>query len=147
LLNTLEIDDTVDWETLKDKSKFKVPSPEKELNKLLASVAKPKEQVLRTYSQEPSVNYFVPKFSFFDNIIKSKKTEKINSAKLLYEQALDGWKKKCSEIDNQNSKLQQDYKDSLSAYDKTLQTIKHNNQEDIGKWELEKQQYAHTRRS
>lgn len=144
LLHTLDIDDAVDWETLKDISKFNVLSPEKDLNKLLRNVAKPKEPVLKTYSEEPGINYFAPKFSFFDNIIKSKKTEKINSAKLLYEQALDGWKKKCNEIDNQNSKLQQEYKHSLSAYDKAQQRIKHTNLEDIRKWELEKQQYVST---
>jgi len=141
LTHTLEIDDTVDWETLKDKSRFKVPNPEKELNELLASVEKPKEQALRTYSKEPNVNYFEPQFSFFDNIFKSKKAEKINSSKLQYEQALEHWKKECSEIDKQNSKLKQEYKDLLSNYDKTLHKIKNTNQEEVRKWELEKQQF------
>lgn len=85
LLHTLHIDDTVDWETLKDRSNFKVPNPNKELTKLLMSVTKPIEPILVTYSEEPSKINFSPKFSFFDNIITSKKTEKINAANLLYE--------------------------------------------------------------
>ena len=35
LIHTLSIDDTIDWETLKDKSKFREPNPEIELSKKL----------------------------------------------------------------------------------------------------------------
>jgi restriction system protein len=141
LIHTLDVDDTVDWETLKDNSKFKVPSPEKDLTKLLSSISKPKEPILKTYSQEPNISNYTPKFTFIDKILKSKKTEKINNAKLLYNNALENWKKHCSEIDNQNSVLKQEYQDLLSTYERKLQDIKSENQNDIKNWEIEKQHF------
>lgn len=141
LLHTLEIDDTVDWETLKEKRNFKIPSPEKKLKILLRSVPKPHEPSLLPYTQDPKIDDFAPKFSFFDHIIQSKKIKKINSSNILFKQVLDDWKKKCLEIDNQNSKLKQEHKDSLSEYEKILQEITNTNQEDVRKWDLEKKQY------
>lgn len=141
LTHTLDIDDTVNWEMLKDKSKFRLPNPEKELTKLLTSIVKPKEQALSTYPQEPNLKFFDPKFSFFDNIFKSKKAKKINSSNLQYEQALEDWKKQCSKIDRQNLKVKQQYKDLLSTYDKIQHKVKNTNQEEVKRWELEKQQF------
>lgn len=76
LLHTLEINDTVDWELLKDKTKFKIPSPEKELPKLLSAISKPKEPSTIAYPNKPEKENYVLKLSFFDKLIKSKKKYK-----------------------------------------------------------------------
>lgn len=144
LLHTLNVDDTVDWETLKDKSEFKVPNPEKELTRLLLDVQKPSEPALKTYLAEPDKNTYVPKFSFLDNIIKSKKNKKIKVANSLYEQAIADWKRNCTEVDNQNTKVKQEYQNSLSEYAKTIEKIKEKNQADIIKWESVKQSFINT---
>jgi restriction system protein len=141
LLQTLVINDAVDWETLKDKKEFKISSPEKELNKQLKNISKPTEPVLLNYPQEPKIDDFRPEFNFFDNIIKSKKIKKIAFSNSIFQEALDEWEKKCIEIDKHNLKLNEDFKNYLSDYDKKIQEIKLSNLEEVRKWEIVKKNH------
>ena len=67
LIHTLEVDDTIDWETLKDKSKFEEPNPKNELDdnleKLKASFSN-----LDRFPRFPDKSYFEPEFNLLDRI-------------------------------------------------------------------------------
>lgn len=141
LLHTLEIDDKVDWEQLKDKTKFKIASPEKEFPKLLLSVPKPNEPIFLAYSNKPNLEDFHPKLSFFDKLIKSKKQAKIEKSNSLSEQALNDWKISCQNIDRDNENLKEQYQTAVLNYEKQIETIKQSNANEIRLWEKSKAEF------
>lgn len=141
LYHTLDIDDTIDWELLKDKTAFSIPSPEKELKKLLSLVPKPKEPILREAPTEPSQKDYQPHFSFLDKLIKSRKEDKIQQAQLLFEKAIEYWRSKCAEVDLSNERIKEQYHNSNLEYEKALIEVKEKNIEDIKVWEKEKSEF------
>lgn len=78
LQHSLSINNSIDWEVLRDKSKFKEPKPEK-------SPPPPKE---------PNKIHFEPQFNLFDKIFKSSKEAKIQDSELAYRIAIRNWKAK-----------------------------------------------------
>jgi len=116
LRHTLSVDDTIDWEQLKDKTKFKVLKPIKNGDKPLP--------------QKPDQNSmeFQPKLSFLDNLFKSKKEEKIKQSEQKYQHAIANWVNVCDQIEN-NNKAQdaeyniqvKDWEDKQSEYNKKLE--------------------------
>ncbi|OGS70594.1 MAG: restriction endonuclease [Flavobacteria bacterium RIFCSPLOWO2_12_FULL_35_11] len=138
LLHTLEVDDTVDWEQLKDKTKFNFPTPEKELNKLLSAITKPKQPSNLDYSKKPETISFQPRLSFLDKIIKSKKENKIEQANSIFEKALNDWVQNCKTIDDANQNLKNKFQNEISNYEKEIEKVKQKNISDIKNWEKEK---------
>lgn len=138
LLHTLDIDDTVDWEQLKDKTKFNIPSPEKGSSILLSAIAKPNEHLKIEYLIKPSSTDFNPKLSFLDKLIASKKVFKIKEAALQFEKALKDWDQSCKQIDEENQILKNKFQDEVLQYEKDIERVKRKNLEDVKKWEKEK---------
>lgn len=68
LLSTLDVDDAVDWEVLKNKDDFKAPYPVKPTD--------PKFSVLPIVPKK-SAPEFQPKLNFFSNIFKSLKVKQL----------------------------------------------------------------------
>jgi restriction system protein len=97
LRHTLSVDDTIDWEQLKDKTKFKVLKPIKNGDKPLP--------------QKPDQNSmeFKPKLSFLDNLFKSKKEEKIKQSEQKYHHAIANWVNVCDQIENNNKAQDDEY--------------------------------------
>lgn len=141
LLHTLDINDTVDWELLKDKTKFKILNPEKELPKLLSVISKPKEPSIIAYSKKPEKENYVLKLSFFDKLIKSKKNAKIGQSNDLYEQALSDWRIACQNIDRDNENLNKQYQSALLQYQKQIEVIKQANTKEVKDWEKSKMDF------
>ncbi len=141
LLFTLEIDDTVNWEQLKDKTKFNVQSPERELNKLLSELPKPQEPTALQLPSKPDSINFQPKLSIIDKIFKSKKEAKIEEANKLFEQAILDWDIKCSKTNEDNENLKNEFKSEVLNYEKQSEKIKLKNLEDIKNWEIEKSEF------
>jgi restriction system protein len=114
LLNTLEIDDTIDWELLKDFSEFEEKAPVKP-----NTPAKPrKKKVELTEKKElPKItdNRFKLKLSFLDKVIKSRGNRKKESIKLKFESVLKEIEQHNNEIEDKNQKLIEKEK---VAYDK-----------------------------
>lgn len=135
LLFTLEIDDTVNWEQLKDKTEFKIESPEKALQYNISSIRKPKKHSSLVKPTQPDSINFQPKLSFVDKLFKSKKEAKNNQANLIYEQAVKEWKAKCTQIDNENQNLNDKFIKDIANYENEIQKVKQKNIEDIKKWE------------
>jgi restriction system protein len=100
LLYTLDIDDTIDWDSLKDQSKFKEQ--------------KPKQPPAPSYPRKPDEKSFEPSFGLFDKIFSSSKQKKIEAANALYEEAKKEWEDKKDKIKTQ-------YENKLGQYEKLLE--------------------------
>ncbi|MCA1060143.1 restriction endonuclease [Rossellomorea aquimaris] len=90
LLFTLEIDDEINWESLKDTSTF--------------SKAKPKEPKLVSLPEEPTqkMERFQPKLGFLDKIFSSMKQKKIDLANEQLNRAHINWEKEKDRINKKN---------------------------------------------
>lgn len=141
LLYTLDLNAKVDWAKLKDYSKYSIQSPEKELDKLLSDVIKPKKPVLDSHTQKPEIKNYQPNFTFFDNLFKSRKEAKIQTAILLYEKALKDWNISCENIDLHNQILNGNFQDSLVKYEKAIEIVRKKNILDTKKWEKDKAEF------
>lgn len=121
LIHTLNVDDTIDWEKLKDKSNFSFIEPRE-----------PIKPVYKEYPSSPDKNAepFQPKFSLMDNIIKSNKESKIQYHHELYQKNYDAWLVEKNKIDSENKKLEAFYQAEISAW-----------QESHNAWEQRKKEF------
>jgi restriction system protein len=112
LLSTLDINDAVDWEVLKNKDTFKVPYP-----------VKPIEPIHTTLPVAPDKNAleFQPKLGFLSKIFKSLKAKAIAEAERVYNEAYGKWEKNYDETVVANNKLTSEYKKSLEAFNKKVE--------------------------
>ena len=120
LKHTLDIDDTVDWETLKKKEQFqeKIPS-------------KPAKRRLENYVRKPEKNdsAFIPSFTFFEKIISSKKLAKISHYENLFESALKKWEEMKNEVDKRNEETNKKFQESISAWEKNVEEFEKRKQD------------------
>ncbi len=112
---TLEIDDKIDWDTLKDISSFPESKPKK-----------PSFKDIPTKPEETDSKY-IPKLDLLTKMIPTIKRKKIDEYKNLYKEDLINWEKESQKIKFQNKELEKEYEEML----KTWETQKH---------EFEKQQ-------
>ena len=111
LIHTLSIDDTVDWESIKKKDKFEIPKPQKPQKKAYTKIPdKPDKD-----SEE-----FVPKFSIFEKLLKSKKEKKIEEYELKYTNAVAKWERKKQEVEAQNKEIDIGYEKTLQDWEKKV---------------------------
>lgn len=141
LLHTIDIDDAIDWDKLKNHSPFNIENPEKALKKQISSLKKPKEPVLIEYPKEPIKEDYMPKLGFFDNIFVQGKNKKIAEGEARYNAALGHWKNLCDEVSLRNEKLNNDYLDSCRKYDSDVAAINDKIKVAVNEWEVDKQQY------
>lgn len=123
LLATLEIDDTVNWDSLKDRKKFKVPNPKNLLPKELEKLIPPSAPSFRQIPAEPDKAIFQPSFSLVDKIFKSLKEKKIAQSEELYQSSLAVWKVGVEETASFNKKLEDEFQQKLIDIDKLKNTI------------------------
>jgi restriction system protein len=127
LLHTLAIDDKIDWDSLKDKSKFKVPKPK--------IPAKP------AYPSEPEKKYYEPKLGFLDKIFLSSKQKKIDESNKRFEDALIYWKKTKDELTFQYEREVRDYEELLNKWNEKKSSFELEKQEKNDAIQRKKEQY------
>lgn len=98
LIATLNIDDTVDWDSLKDKSQFEVPNPKNNLDNAIV-ILKESFPRLRRVPKEPDKANCQPEFTLFDFLFKSLKQKKIAKAEVQYQKWHDEWVADMKEYD------------------------------------------------
>ncbi len=113
LLHTLEIDDTVNWEILKDRSTFDKAEPE---NVILKDYKKP--------PQRPNKSVYEPSFGFFDSIFSSLKNKKIAKAEKTYKSVLEEYESVKKEIETENKKIKKINDASEKEHAKKLKSWK-----------------------
>lgn len=104
LLHTLSINDKIDWEELKDKSKFPVPEPEK-----------PKELELPLQPSQ-SNDIYQPKLGLLDKLFPSKKQKKIDESINRFRADFEKWEKERERILKINSENKEEYEKKLAKW-------------------------------
>lgn len=121
LLSTLDINDAVDWEILKDKDTFEVLYP-----------TEPATPILNTLPAATDKNSleFKPKLGFLSKIFKSLEAKAIAEAERVYNSAYDNWQRAYDEANEKNNKLTAEYEESLADFRKQVE-----------EWEAEKAEF------
>jgi len=141
LNHTLTINDAVDWDKLKDRSDFDEPNPINQLKQKLKLIPLPYKGIISIVPPQPNEESFQPKFSFFDNIFKSLKVTKIESAKDDFNVALALWEDEKRKIEAKNANEIDKQKEAERFYNLKCEEIKNDLQkEEIG-WNLRKEEY------
>ncbi|MEN9755495.1 MAG: EcoKMrr [Pseudomonadota bacterium] len=91
LLHTIDFDDSIDWDSIKDRSYFLEPRP-KEIDQVDAPV-------------KPIESQFTPKFGLFGRIFIFVRRKKIKEAREKYEAALSAWQIQNKEIEEKNKNI------------------------------------------
>lgn len=114
LLNALEINAAVDWEVLKNKDDFKIPSP-----------IKPNTPTYILLPVEPNKNdlKFQPKFNFLSKIFKSLKAKALAESEDIYKAAYENWQRFCENATKDNNLLATEYEKSMGAYNMELKEL------------------------
>jgi restriction system protein len=117
LIHTLTIDDTIDWNTLKDNKKFNISNPINQLDLELQKVNIPIDPVSQKKPDEPIKKNYQPKLSIVDKIFKSLAQKKINQAEQLYESAKLSWQKATNDVNLSNRKQLEEYDLKLKDFE------------------------------
>lgn len=141
LKHTLDIDDTVDWEFLKDKKKFKVPNPKNQLDKEIKQIPIPQKTAHKNIPIEPDKKHFQPQLSFVDKLIKSKGQKKIYQAEMMYENAINEWKQLVKQTEDFNKKLDDEHSAILLEIEKQKNEITKKYDQLEKEWERQKEEY------
>ena len=143
LKHTLDIDDTIDWESLKNKDKFPAPKPQKPSpkepkepkippppEKELTIPKKPKAPTIPAAPDSKDRKY-QPTYSFLDLFSKKKREEKKNLASQKYRRDFEKWEAKKAGILNRN-------KIAFEKWEEEKAGILNRNKIAFEKWEEEK---------
>lgn len=138
LIYTLGIDDTIDWETLKDRTKFKEPNPENGLSKRLSAIIEPNLPIMEPYPKKPKEFDYEPKLSFFHKLIKSSKDKKIQESKDAFGRATLKWEHDCLQIDLENEAKKKNYEKQMAEFEAAKAIIRKQIADEAKVWQQEK---------
>lgn len=141
LIHTLDIDDTVNWDALKDTKKFKISNPKNSLDNELKKWSPPSAPILRKLPEEPYKGVYEPHLSIVDKIFKSMKEKKIQQAEILFQEAMASWKKSMDETNSYNSSLKNQYEQKIKEFEEQKQNVINSFQKLEKDWEMEKEIY------
>jgi restriction system protein len=140
LLNhTPGIDDTVNWDSLKDTKKFEVPNPKNKLKSVLSSMTQPPQPTFRELPKKPDKGLYEPQLSLVDKVLKSSKENKIRQAETLYQDAMSNWRKAVDEINSFNINLKKEYEQKIKEREEKILTVNKHYDELEKEWETEKE--------
>lgn len=141
LIHTLGIDDTIDWSTLKDKSKFQEPNPKKYMDDEINNISLPSKKPYISKPKEPDSLMYKTKLGLLDYVIPSQKRRKIEAASEKYENILAIWKSKCEQIDVQNKKIDELFEQDLDKYNLKIESIKRKYEKLEEKWSKNEEEF------
>lgn len=117
LVYALGIDNTINWESLKDTKEFKVPNPKFIMEERLSVIAPPAPPNFRALPKEPDKGLYEPQFSLVDNILNSLKEKKIREAETLYQEAMTAWTKLVDATNSLNANLKELHEQKIIEYE------------------------------
>ncbi|MDV6342294.1 restriction endonuclease [Nitrosomonas sp. Is24] len=129
LQHTLGVDDTIKWETLKNKKAFQKQKPE---------LPQPQEIPQSPLQTAPQ---YQPKFNFLDVLIPSREDEKIKHAQELYKTDYRYWEVQKEKILKRNSKSEKEYLKQLQLWQAEEQEFLAKQKETNEAIEKRKEQY------
>lgn len=141
LHHTLNIDDTVDWASLKDGKKFRIPNPKLQFEKEVQQIVIPQKENYQTLPSEPQKGAYQPQLSFVDKLIKSKGQKKIYQAEVMFENALNEWRQIVSQTEEFNRKVDKEYDVKLAEVERRKNEFSIKYDELEKEWLLQKEAY------
>ena len=117
LVYALGIDNTINWDSLKDTKEFKVPNPKFIMEEKLSVIATPAPPNFRALPKEPDKGLYEPQFSLVDNILNSLKEKKIREAETLYQEAMTAWKKSVDATNSFNANFKELHEQKIIEYE------------------------------
>ncbi|MEH7130417.1 restriction endonuclease [Neobacillus drentensis] len=127
LLFTLVVEDKVDWNSLKDHSKFQVSKPKS-----------PREPL---YPAKPEKITYEPSISLLDKIFTSNKQKKIDAANKSFEEAVNKHKKESDELKAKYEKELSSFADKLEKWNEKKKLFELEQKEKNEAVEKKKEQY------
>lgn len=141
LLQTLDRDDTIDWNNLKDSKKFEIPNPKNNLALELKKIPTPKSPSYKSIPVQPDHNHYQPKLTFLDKLLRTRARKKVEESENTYNSAITEWEELVKQTNAHNAELDTTYHLLLKDREKQKEEIR--NKFDIleKKWEEEKVEY------
>lgn len=109
LIHTLSIDDTVDWDEIKDHSTFKEAIP---------TEREPPQ--FTPLPEKPDFKSFKPNISTIEKLIRPLSNRKEKNAQFLYSMAIEKWEREVDKISSENQKVQRSHDINVAEYKKEL---------------------------
>ena len=101
---TLDVDDKINWETLKDKTVFNIKKPK--IQKAIVNRREPKG----------TDEVYIPKLGLLDNIFASKKQKKVEEAKKVFDYDFKKWLTDKEEVNKKNKENQKQFELALNSW-------------------------------
>jgi len=143
LIHTLDIDDTIDWNSLKSRKRFAEQNPQEILQNKIDQVTKPMKKEVKQLPTKPdeTSSEFMPQITFFDKIFSSKRITKEKLAKEKYLSAVRSWENECQKINRENKLNESQYETALVDYNNKIDEIKLENSNEVKAWEKRKEEF------
>lgn len=128
LEHTLTVDDTINWELLKNREEFALPKPRR---------VTVKDPIYRNIPDEPNLSYekYNPKLGFFDKLSKSRRQKVENNASERFKKDMLEWESNKEKILKRNQKTKRDYETKVRQCEKEyLSQLKN--------WNTEKEDFS-----
>lgn len=128
LVHTLDIDDSIDWESLKNRRDYSVPKPEKK--------AVPAGPVLPSLRREPILSdlRYQPEISFVDKLISSRRLRKESEAAQRYTKDHNRWLE-------EKEAMMAAFATKREVHERLLSELDEEHKKEIAEWEKERSAY------
>jgi restriction system protein len=144
LERTINVNDAVNWEELKNNRPFKEISPENYLQTRIEKISKPIKPDSISIPSEPNQSNidFQPQFNFLEKyIFKSWQQKKIDRCIQKFNETISNWIAEKARIEKQNKVNIENYEKNLKSYKEEAEQTKQQNREEVIEWEKRKEQY------
>lgn len=144
LEQTINVNDAVNWDELKNHKPFKEISPENHLQSRLDEIFKPDVPQIFLIPREPnqSDNDFKLKFNFIEKFIfKSWQQKKVDRNIQKFSEAKSNWLIEKSRIEKQNKNNKVKYEQDLKLYNQQIELAKEQNKAEVIEWKKKKEKY------
>ena len=138
---TFNIDDSVNWDSLKDTKEYEIPNPKNNMEQALRKLEKPYQPTYEELPEKPKREFYEPQISFLDRIIKPLSEKKINEANSLYQEIIKKWGKFRDEVNLKNRDLEESYSKKIQEYEEKKEKLKKHYEELEEKWIKSKEEY------
>lgn len=135
LLHTLNIDDAINWRTLKSKEKFPKKKPLSLASEKSAKWERNHKLLLSTLPEEPIKDIFKPDITIVDKIIPSRKKKKEDICVNEYKEALKKWQEEYGATLKQNEQKASEFN---SLREEAIRSYEMDDEKAFTEWESEK---------
>lgn len=144
LEQTINVNDAVNWEELKNHRPFKEVSPENYLQTRLDKIIKPTKAGHIPVPKEPlqTDSEFQPQFNFLEKyLFKSWQQKKIDKSIQDFKNSHSNWLAEKARIEKQNKDNIEKYEQETISYNKEIERTKEQNRDEVIEWENRKEKY------